>query len=201
MEVWTIMAALAAALGSIAIIITYGLFFRRLLVGETEARGGLDKAKGLFYEELERRFELGVIATADNIALVQRSIAAQEKSQSFAEEELAALLEGYLLKVTEKDRFQSIQSLLDTERKEKPFSVLPDKERVIADRLKKAIELTQTDFAINQLNELVTSLGTKFQASQEELSSSRTWSRLGVYGTIAGLILTIVVGLLVGFLT
>ena len=186
----------------VAVIVggSYVLIFSRLFKTVAEERGRHEKAKERFYKELKRRIDLGVIQNLDDVTLIQRSIAAEERSDLLAVEELAVLLEGYLLKVSERDEFQFVKSLLEVERTEKPYSILSDRERAIAETLKKTIEAQQRELSLAQLQELTASLGVKLQAAYEEVSSSRMWTRLGAIGTVAGLVLAVALGL-AGFLT
>lgn len=153
------------------------------------------KSEEMLFNELRKQIDLGVVKNLEDVALIQRSIAEKEKFSFFASKELAPLLECYLLQVTssssskkKKEHFYFIKSLIDQARTEKPFSILPDKERALAITLKESIESKDKKASSERLEELVTSLGVKLQSANEEREKTRRWTRISAVAGVGGIV-------------
>lgn len=152
------------------------------------------KSEEMFFNELRKQINLGVIKNLEDVALIQRSIAEKEKFYFFTSKELAPLLECYLLQITsssskkKKEHFYFIKSLIDQARTEKPFSNLPDKERALAITLKESIERGDKKTSSERLEELVTSLGVKLQSANKEIEKTRRWTRISAVAGIGGIV-------------
>ena len=147
-------------------------------------------ARERFFEELERQIDFGVIANLEDVVRIQRSIADERGSQRLERTDIKRLLEGYLLRVSgsEKDaervhnRFEFFKRLLS----EEPFAILPEREQAIAQSLRQDIGDQRQDEALRHLQELVSSMGTRYQALDEQMGRTRAWTMLGaVFGILA----------------
>jgi len=147
-------------------------------------------ARERFFEELERQIDFSVIANLEDVVRIQRSIADATGSQRLQRTDIKRLLEGYLLRVSESEkdaervhnRFEFFKRLLS----EEPFAILPEREQAIAQSLRQDIGDQRQDEALRHLLELVSSMGTRYQALDEQLSRTRAWTMIGAaFGILA----------------
>jgi len=157
------------------------------------------KAKKRFFQELDTRWELGFIKNIEDIISLLHAISKTEKSTSLDSTEIADLLGEYLLQMTsakieevDKEKFSFFEQLVDEQRIEEPFSVLPDRERGFAIALRRSIENNNRDDALQQLNELVDSMGVRLSTAENELEKNRIWTRVGAFLGGGAVIITII---------
>lgn len=77
--------------------------------------------------------------------------------------------------------------------KEKPFGILPDKEREMALGLQKSIEKKNSDAALKQLEELTNSLGERLKAEIRSSRRTKMWTVIGAIAGILGLVITVTI--------
>lgn len=193
METW-IEPLLVAGVG-----LLYGILGALLILRYRISPRSYEKAKKRFFQDLDTRWELGFIKNIEDITSLRHAISKTEKSTSLDSTEIADLLDEYLLQMTsakieevEKEKFSFFEQLVDQQRVEEPFSVLPDRERGFAIALRRSIENNNKDDALHQLNELVDSMGARLSTVETELKKNRIWTRVGAYLGGAAVIITII---------
>lgn len=185
----------ASAIGA-GVVITVGIL---LIMGiDRKSARNHENAKKRFFQQLDARWELDLIKELKNIVSLVHAISRTEESVSFESTEISDLLDEYLLKMTSgnveeinKDKFSFMNKLLDEQRIEEPFSILPDRERRFAVALRKSIENNSKDDALQQLDELVNSTGTRLNTAEEGMRKNRFWTRASVLIGIGAVIITI----------
>lgn len=164
-----------------------------------------ENVKKRFFQQLDARWELGLIKELRNIVSLVHAISRTEESVRFESTEVSDLLDEYLLKMTSgnveevnKDKFSFMNKLLDEQKIEEPFSILPDRERGFAVALRKNIENNRKDDALRQLDELVNSTGTRLNAAEEGMRKNRFWTRASVFIGIGAVTITILLSFAFG---
>ena len=158
----------------------------------SERGGGFRKAKELFSQELRRRITLGVIRDLDDITMVKNWAIRQEESSRFEGMAIDELLEEFLSTITRdeedegrtKQEYLFVESLIDTKRRQEPFSILPEGEKTKAQRLQRSIETGEKEEAMSQFQELVNSLGGRIQGLNKVATRNRN---LAIVATIASI--------------
>lgn len=164
-----------------------------------------ENAKKRFFQQLDARWELDLIKELRNIVSLVRAISRTEESVRFESTEISDLLDEYLLKMTSgnveeinKDKFSFMNKLLDEQKIEEPFSILPDRERGFAVALRKSIENNSKDDALRQLDELVNSTGTRLNTAEKGMRKNQFWTRASVLIGIGAVIITILLSFAFG---
>ncbi len=193
METW-VEPFLAAGVG-----LLYGVLGALLILRYRISPRSHEKAKKRFFQDLDTRWELAFIKNIEDIISLRHAISKTEKSISLDSTEIADLLDEYLLQMTsakieevDKEKFSFFEQLVDQQRIEEPFSVLPDREQRFAIALRRSIENNNRDDALQQLNELVDSMGVRLSTVETELRKNRIWTRVGAYLGGAAIIITII---------
>lgn len=172
---------------------TYWLYVRRASYRARAARND-------FYEEVDRQLDLGVITNLQDIVRIQRSIAEETRISPFERIDVKRILESYLLRVSGSDkdpelvrqRFELLKEYLNQE----PLAILPETEQAIVQRLNQDIQDGLHDEAFRHLRELVSSIGARYQALNEQVSRTRTWTMIGAIGGILGIAVAVATWLL-----
>ncbi len=176
---------------SIVAGVAYATFAYSLLSRRVARRGGaLRKAKDVFFEELRKRISLGVIKDLNDVVMVKNWAIQQEESRVFEELTIEELLEEFLALLVEDDKdkerakvdYLFIESLIDKKRAQEPFSILPTRERTMAQMLQQSIESGQSQDALVRLQEFANLLGGRL----EELTRATARNRnLAIAAAIA----------------
>jgi len=192
MDTWELLAI-------VVVTVMYGILGVQLLYVFKITPRRYRNAKKRFFQELNTRWKLGFIKNTDDITSLRRAVARREKSARLESREISDLLDEYSLEITsakvekiDKEKLGFVKGLLDQQAIEEPFSVLPDKERALAVALRNSIEDEKKDDALQQLNGLVESVGTRLNTAEEEVNKNRMWTRASVFVGIGAVIITII---------
>lgn len=144
-----------------------------------------------FFEELDRQLDFGVIANLQDVVRVQRSIADEARVERFERTDIKRVLEAYLLRISRSDRdTQQVRDRIELVKEfieQEPLTMLPETEQAIAQRLNEDIRDGQQDEALRHFRELVSSMGSRYQALTEQVSRTRMWTQVGTVGGIGGI--------------
>lgn len=184
----------------ILIISFYIVFYIILLyyfVSRQRGEPRYKKSEEMFFNDLDKQLNEELVKKVGDVVRIQQAVADAMEFPPFASEDLAPLLRVYQRKViyskeeNKNKKFKLVDSLLNRLLKEKPYEILPDKERGIALNLQKSIKGKNVSTALNQLGELTNSLGEKLKASSEVSKRTMILTIVGTVVATLGLVFTV----------
>lgn len=153
-----------------------------------------------FFEQLDKKFELGLVSNKEDITVLADSF----RREHVATYDLNILLEDYLrylinkasnsegdVKQTFIERHQKANQIFKEHNEEKPYNDLPAEERRIFRTITSTIKTGEKEETLNALEDLRIVISTKNKSYQQ----SNTINKLSIPLAVIGLILTIYFGI------
>lgn len=153
-----------------------------------------------FFEQLDKKFTLGLVINKDDITVLADSF----RREHLAIYDLNKLLEDYLrylinmasnseedTKKTYIERHQIVVKILKEENEQKPYNELPIEERRVFRAINSSVKTGEKEETLNALEDLRIIISTKNKIFQQ----SNTINKFSIPLAVAGLILTIYFGI------
>jgi len=164
--------------------------------------------KNEFFRQVERQITLGTVENAEDVEMIRIGVSRERDSEKLRLDDLQGLLTEYLVwvsldkaadeeqQVKQVKRAKAVKTILREVTSEKPFSILPEEDQLIAIELKSSIESGNKDTALSRMVLLTNSLGKEISSLKRRIESSWRWTIYSVLIGGIGVVVTIVLSLL-----